>query len=412
MASRFRTFVRTEPFLEGEDPRAAPSAYCGPDSAPPWTPRRALQNLIWVYGFGLLFLAFSLPDFGAADGGPVARSLRIATVVAICLVYVGSAVMADARLGWRWAWIGLFVVLMIATAPYGGWNFVDFGVYLSVMLATLIPWRTARWAIVVGNGAVLATAIPNPEMAPLILAAMGVLIGVATGGGIEAGRVRHHLTRAEHRVSALAVAAERERIARDLHDILGHSLTAVSIKSGLAARLVAHDPAAAAAQMTEVEQIARDALADVRATTTGLREVRLATELASARSVLPAAGVEAVTPSAVPSLSAADSELFGYVVREAVTNVVRHAEASRCTITVDDTGVSVTDDGAGLRGSRGAGSGLIGLRRRLAEAGGELSITSPTGGGTTVRAVLGRSSAAPAPADAVGSTRSGTGIRR
>jgi two-component system sensor histidine kinase DesK len=278
---------------------------------------------------------------------------------------------------------------MLSTVPYAGWNFVDFSVYLSVMLATLIPWRSARWAILVWNAVVLATTIFDPNMGPVILAAMGVLVGGATGGGIEAGRVRRHLGQAEQRVSALAVAAERERIARDLHDILGHSLTAISIKSGLAARLAEQDPAAAVAQMTEVEQIARVALADVRATTTGLREVRLATELASARSVLPAAGVEAITPSAVPPMSPADSELLGYVVREAVTNVVRHAEAARCTITVEDRAVTITDDGIGLRRSRGSGSGLAGLRRRLAQAHGRLTVSAGVAGGTIVRGELG-----------------------
>jgi two-component system sensor histidine kinase DesK len=348
-----------------------------------------LQNLLWVYGFGLLFLAFSIPDFSTGDPGPVATAVRVVTVVALCLVYLGCSVIADARLWARWAWIGLFLALMLSTVPYAGWNFVDFSVYLSVMLATLIPWRTARWAILIWNACVLATAIFDPNMGPVILAAMGVLVGGATGGGIEAGRVRRHLGQAEQRVSALAVAAERERIARDLHDILGHSLTAISIKSALAARLAEQDPTAAVAQMTEVEQIARVALADVRATTTGLREVRLVGELASARSVLPAAGVEAVTPSAVPPMSPADSELLGYVVREAVTNVVRHAEATRCTIAVEDRAVTITDNGVGLHRSRGSGSGLAGLRRRLAQARGTLTVSPGPEGGTIVRAELG-----------------------
>jgi two-component system sensor histidine kinase DesK len=186
----------------------------------------------------------------------------------------------------------------------------------------------------------------------------------------------------------LAVAAERERIGRDLHDILGHSLTAISIKSGLAARLAETDPAAARAQMAEVEQIARVALSDVRATASGLREVRLATELASARSVLLAAGVESVAPSAVPALSVSDSELLGYAVREAVTNVVRHAEATRVVITIENRSVAICDDGIGMPAGRTSGSGLNGLRRRFADAGGVLSISPAQLHGTVVRAQL------------------------
>ncbi|HEY9292442.1 MAG TPA: histidine kinase, partial [Microlunatus sp.] len=172
---------------------------------------------------------------------------------------------------------------------------------------------------------------------------------------------------------------------RDLHDILGHSLTAISIKSGLAARLADKDPAAAKVQMTEVEEIARVVLADVRATTTGMRQVRLASELASARSVLMAAGVEAVTPTALPTLTDECSELLGYVVREAVTNVVRHAEATRCVIKVGDHSVEITDDGVGI-GSRRSGSGLTGLRRRVTDAGGTFAVATPEVGGTAVRA--------------------------
>ena len=164
------------------------------------------------------------------------------------------------------------------------------------------------------------------------------------GAGLEAGRVGAKLSRAEQRISTLAVVAERERISRDLHDILGHSLTAISIKSELAGRLVSSDPPGARAQMAEVED--RPAgLADVRATASGIREVRVATELASARSVLLAVGVEARVPSAVPQLPEGVNELFGYVIREAVTNVVRHSEASQCTIDVGEHHVSVADDG-------------------------------------------------------------------
>ena len=127
-------------------------------------------------------------------------------------------------------------------------------------------------------------------------------IGLATGGGMEAGRIGARLNRAEQRVSTLAVAAERERIGRDLHDILGHSLTAISIKSGLARKLLETDPAAARSQMAEVEEVARQALADVRATASAIREVRVATEVASARSVLLAGGIEARLPTAIERL--------------------------------------------------------------------------------------------------------------
>lgn len=117
-----------------------------------------------------------------------------------------------------------------------------------------------------------------------------------------------------------------------------------------------------------------------------MREVRLASEVAAARSVLDAAGVECRTPSALPALPDARAELFGYVVREAVTNVVRHAGAVTCTITADETSVSVTDDGRGIP-TDAPGSGLRGLAERVEASGGRLTVTSSTAG-TTVRATL------------------------
>ena len=212
--------------------------------------------------------------------------------------------------------------------------------------------------------------------------------GLATGAGMEAGAAQGRLQRAEQRVSTLSVAAERERIGRDLHDILGHSLTAISIKAGLAARLVDLDPAAAKAQIAEIEQVSRQALADVRTTASGMREVRLATEIASARSVLLAAGIESRMPSALPPLSDQASELMGYVVREAVTNVVRHSRAGVCTIVVEPTAVEVRDDGRGLPTGVRSGSGLVGLRSRVEATGGTLQVGAGESGGTVVRAEL------------------------
>ena len=175
----------------------------------------------------------------------------------------------------------------------------------------------------------------------------------------------YRLAEAEQRVSVLALAAERERIGRDRHDILGHSLTAISIKSGLAARLVDHDPAAAGERLRGGSDVARQALADVRSTASGFTEIRVTSEIAGARSVLLAAGINANLPTAVEPMPSEVSELFGYAMREAVTNVVRHSDADSCTVTVDARQVTVTDDGRGfpagrfrwVAGARRAGGG-------------------------------------------------------
>ncbi len=379
-------FFRLAPFGEGEDPYAAPGAFKGPCGAPPWTFRRARQNLIWIYGFGLVFLIFAVADLTEkTDVAEVIISGTLITVLAF--MYLGTAWVSDTSLWTRWCYIAAFLVVLATSIPVWGWDFANYGVYLAIQLATLIPWRQARIAIPLWGLVLVAMAGMSQTWTPAYIALIGVSVGLATGGGIEAGRVSSKLHRAEQRVSVLAVAAERERIGRDLHDILGHSLTAISIKSALAARLVDQDPAAAKRQLDEIEEVARQALADVRATASGFREVRVATEIASARSILLAAGIEARVPSAIEPLSDRVSELFGYVVREAVTNVVRHSEATTCTIEVDATQIVVTDDGSGFVRT-GKGSGLAGLTERVQAHGGQLVVTSVLGQGTELRALL------------------------
>ncbi len=128
----------------------------------------------------------------------------------------------------------------------------------------------------------------------------------------------------------MAVEQERARFARDLHDLLGHSLTVIAIKSELARRVMTNDPDRAAAEVADIERLAREALTDVRATVAGYREVTLSAEISSARSALDAAGLHAELPTAVDDVPGERRELFGWVLREGVTNVVRHSDASGC----------------------------------------------------------------------------------
>jgi two-component system sensor histidine kinase DesK len=384
MAARF---WRPVPFDEAEDAYAAPTRYTGNDPAPPWSLRRAWQNGVWIYLVGLPFLLLSVGSITKNDpSGPV-LALRIVLVLTIGAAYVAAAWVADAGLAARWAYVVGFVALLGASASTWQWDFVYYGVYVAIMVATLIPWREARIVVPVWGGVLVLVGLVSGLGAANLIALIATVTALAMGGGIEAGRISARLTRAEQRASALAVVAERERISRDLHDILGHSLTAISIKSELARRLVEADPVRAQEQMAEVVEIARQALGDVRATASAIREIRAATELASARSVLEAAGIEPHLPSAVPTLSNEVSQLFGFVIREAVTNVVRHSDARTCTITVTEERVSVTDDGVGLTSGTG-GSGVVGLRRRVEAAGGRLEVDSARGAGTTVTATL------------------------
>jgi two-component system sensor histidine kinase DesK len=379
-----------------EDPAAAPARHHGPDPAPPFSLRRAAQNMVWVYAFGLIFLIFAVTSLTEDDPSPAILAVRIAQIVMIALGYLGSALVADCSLRARWLYIGGYVVMLALTGLTWGWSLVGYGVYVAVMMAMLLPWRQSRLAIIVWSG-LLALTIPLGGGDTAIFMSVISLGMLATAAGLEAGQIGARLQRAEQRVNTLSVAAERERIGRDLHDILGHSLTAISIKAGLAARLVDIDPEGAKAQIAEIEQVSRQALADVRTTASGMRQVRLATEIAGARSVLMAAGIESRMPSALPPLSDDVSELFGYVVREGVTNVVRHSRAGLCTIRVAETVVEVRDDGCGLPPNAASGAGLAGLRRRVEDSAATLWLGRNESGGTVVRAELLASSSADQP---------------
>jgi two-component system sensor histidine kinase DesK len=208
-------------------------------------------------------------------------------------------------------------------------------------------------------------------------------------------RANMELSAARTEVARLAAENERTRIARDLHDLLGHSLTTITVKAGLARRLSARDPERAAEEIAAVEQLSRRTLVEVRAAVAGYRDVTLAGELASAREVLRAAGIETTVPGAIDGVDVDAVEPFGWVVREAATNVVRHSRAQHCTISVGKRWIEIADDGRGGSAMSQEGSGLAGLRERLAAVGGTVTVRS-SWRGFSVRAELAPLVASPA----------------
>jgi two-component system, NarL family, sensor histidine kinase DesK len=199
-------------------------------------------------------------------------------------------------------------------------------------------------------------------------------------------RANCKLQMAHEEIEQLAKVAERERIARDLHDVLGHTLSVVVLKSELAGRLVASDPLRATAEIGDVERIARKALSEVREAITGYRAEGLAAEIKRAHSALDAAGVELICEENPPALNPTEETVMSLVLREAVTNVVRHAQASRCVMrfaTRDGkNALVVEDDGRG--GVREEGNGLRGMRERIEALGGRFAIDGTRGTRLTI----------------------------
>ncbi|MGC4943914.1 sensor histidine kinase [Kribbella sp. DT2] len=196
------------------------------------------------------------------------------------------------------------------------------------------------------------------------------------------------LRAARAQVRQLAVAAERERLSRDLHDILGHSLSTITVKLGLARRQleVAADVDSALHELRELESLSRQALSDVRATVSGYRAVSLTAELSAARLALRAAGVRADLPAAADNVRPDLQAVFAYVLREGATNILRHSNATRCTLRLGPHYLELSNDGdAASSGSR-PGNGLTGLAERLAAVSGTLEHGPTSDGGFCLRA--------------------------
>jgi len=265
-------------------------------------------------------------------------------------------------------------------------------IYLAVISMMSLPWPRAL--TVVGTLAaavlVLPRVLPHWENEDQLLLSLLLASFAAFGVGQVIAR-NSELLRAREQLVELAVAQERARLARDVHDILGHSLTVITVKTELAGRLleaVGPDPRLdrVRAEVADVEALARVALADVRATAAGTRTVSLPGELAAARQALESAGITADLPIATDEVPAASRELFAWAVREGVTNVVRHSGARWCGVRLSATCVEVCDDGRGPCPSAG-GSGLAGLRDRAECAGFRLETGASPEGGFRLRVV-------------------------
>jgi two-component system, NarL family, sensor histidine kinase DesK len=222
-----------------------------------------------------------------------------------------------------------------------------------------------------------------------LLYAGGLSIAVGLGNIFFAQRNRSNerLRKANDEIEHLAKVAERERIARDLHDVLGHTLSLIILKSELAGKLIERDPERAKAEIRDVEQTSREALAEVRSTIRGYRVHRLDTELKQAKVTLETAGVAVRSETAEISLTPAQESVVALVVREAVTNVVRHAQAQNCRLQLTPVNgncqLEIQDDGCG--GLQPEGNGLRGMRERVEALGGTIERNTSKGTKLTIR---------------------------
>jgi len=172
---------------------------------------------------------------------------------------------------------------------------------------------------------------------------------------------------------SLILQQERNRFAQDLHDILGHSLTVITVKAELARRLLDIDLDRARAEIDDLERLSRDALADVRRAVHGFKDLSLSGEIARAKRALDSAGIQALLPNSADHVEGDLRELFAWTIREGVTNVIRHSDAESCRVELYADRIVVTDDGQGQHDDTSRGNGLSGLAERAAAAGAALS---------------------------------------
>jgi two-component system sensor histidine kinase DesK len=350
-------------------------------------------QVIWALPW-LLFQAFPIADIVTTDRPVAVRVLAAVGLVAFTVAYLQVIAHLGRPRGLRPEFL-VMVALAVVLAFGLGENWAGLMIYVSAATAATLPHRWV-WPVVVATAGVCAAVLLIAHSSGLLfLPVICLLTGFAMQGTGHLIALNRELQEAREELARSAVADERMRFARDLHDLLGHSLSLIALKSELARRLAEVDPPRARQEMADVEEAARRALAEVRDAVSGYRQVSCGQALAEARAALSGAGIAVRLPAVVPALPGGVDAALGWVVREATTNVLRHSGAGRVTVELSEDGVravlTVTDDGAGtgqrvtVLGSV-AGSGLAGLRERVAALGGELTAGPVDGGGYRVRA--------------------------
>ena len=333
-----------------------------PDSPLGWTP------YAW-----LIYLSFFILYAGIGSDSPAEWAANGAGLVVFLALYFRAFwLRGGALVSMAFAIVGLGVVLCPINPGANA-----FFIYGAAFLGDAArPAVAVRWLLLI---VVIIAAEAWILPLPLYTWAPGIVISLLIGGtNIHFGEVRrkdHALLAARQDAERLAAVAERERIARDLHDLLGHTLSVIVIKSELASKLADRDPRRAAIEIRDVERISRNALREVRDAIHGYRGERVEKEVENGRVALASAGVTLVADLIPLGVEPEAEHALALAIREALTNVLRHARASRCDVRVEKTEsavrIIVQDDGVGSESHEGAG--LSGMRARLAEIGGAVA---------------------------------------
>jgi len=349
---------------------------------------RVMRNMPFVILFNLAWL-FVYPIIAQVSFVrvilPTILSLPLFVYLHLCSYYYGGPNAVRLRyVG------GIFLLGFVLT--YFNLAAVGYLIFGYFILAFCVPTRVA-WKAIFGVVAIYIIEIillGHDTTAVISCAIPAVLLGISAIYTAYTTHQQVALRRSNEEILRLATLAERERIGRDLHDLLGHTLSVVALKSELARKLIDRDLDAARTEISEVERVARDALAQVRNAVSGIRNTALSAELIAATALLEAQGVKVRCETEQVKLPHDRETALALSLREAATNIRRHSGATGVTIRVkqepSSVVVEVADDGRG--GKIVPGNGLNGMRERLGSVGGTLLLTPNKDGGTLLRATV------------------------
>ena len=346
----------------------------------PADPRIGWTPYLWLFWLIPFFAKWTFVPLE-----PVELTLALLTLPVFLVLYFSGFWRSGRRVFVNIA--GILLIALVWT-PFNP-NAMAFFIYGSAFIGRADrPPRAYAWlAVIVPLIVVEWLVLDLPNFVPLFGGALTALIGTATIHSGELDRRAAALQLSQAQVRRLASVAERERIGRDLHDLLGHTLSLIAIKAQLAAKLASRGDRRAEREIREVESISRGALREVREAVTGFRRADLDAELANARLACEAAGIRLTVDRPTLDLSPDREAVLAMCLREAITNVVRHAAAGQCRASLVREGrwmrLTVADDGRG--GAIRESAGLTGMRERVEEAGGEMAIETARGVTVTVR---------------------------
>lgn len=355
--------------------------------ADPWMRHSWVMAALWLVFifYPILALATSTADAGPKTLGWVGLAVFVVVYLISFRLGGNTGVTGDRPLKRTWWFFALAVLAVVATVPAAGGGAASFLPFVVTIPAYQLP----RWFFFTVSGLSVVgltayTTVTNTWEDNLSLLIILVVICLVHTVSVWLIRRSIHADRLSH---DLVASEERGAVARDVHDLLGHSLTVVKLKTQLARRLVRVDPDRAEAELDELDALVGEAIAGVRATVTGLRSDGLPAQLASAKGTLQQTGIQVDVVGEDSSLSPAQSLVAAWILREATTNTLRHADATRVRIGLAPGRFSFDDDGVGLPKDAHdhGGNGISGMNERASVSGANLALTSsPELGGTRV----------------------------